>query len=138
MFIRKLIIAATIGIGALVPAVGLAATPTKPACALAVHRVTAVKPYRLIEHSGRGSTERLAGAEIFVQAEPGLTAEWLRLTLEQHLAAMKSIPMADCPLDMNDVRVQVDSAGPGFAVKIIANSARQAKEVLRRAELLLH
>ena len=70
---------------------------------------------------------RLAGAEVFVQAEPGLTAQWLQLTVEQHLGRMKGMHMGDCALDLSGVRVQVDSAGPGFAVKIIANSASQAK-----------
>lgn len=138
MFARKFMIAAVLGMTSLVPTLAFAGTPTKAPCALAGHRVTAVTAYRQIEHSGRGSTERLAGAQVFVQAEPGLTAEWLRLTLERHLSGMQGGSMADCPLDMKGVRIQVDSAGAGFAVKIIANSSGQAKEVLRRAELLLH
>ena len=46
--------------------------------------------------------------------------------------------LGDCALDLSGVRVQVDSAGAGCAVKIIASRPSQAKEVLRRAELLRH
>jgi hypothetical protein len=135
MSIRNLVFALALGATSLVPVVASAETPAKP-CILMEHRVTAVTPYRVVEYHGRGSVQRLAGAQVFVQAEPGLTAEWLRLTVEQHLAKMQTEHMGDCPLDMSGVRIRVDSAGAGFAVKIIAKDPAQAKEVLRRAELL--
>jgi hypothetical protein len=81
--------------------------------------------------------ERLAGARVNVRAEPGLTAQWLQLTIEQHLAQMQGSSMAGCPLDLDNVRVDVDSAGAGFAVNIIAKNPAQAKEVLHRAQLLI-
>jgi hypothetical protein len=99
--------------------------------------VTDVQPLRVTERNGRGSNERLAGAQVFVQAEPGLTAEWLQLTLQRHIVQMGSAPMADCPLDAKDVRVSVQSAGAGFAVNITGKNAAQAKEILRRAKLLV-
>jgi hypothetical protein len=137
MSIRKLIIALTLGATSLVPVIASAAeTPVKEHCILLNHRVTSVKPYQVIEHQGRGSTQRLAGAEVFVQAEQGLTAEWFQLSVERHLAQMQGKHMGDCALDLDGVRVHVDSAGSGFAVKIVAKNPTQAKEVLRRAELL--
>jgi hypothetical protein len=51
---------------------------------------------------------------------------------------MQSTSMKDCALDVNDVKVRVDPAGTGFAVKLIARDASQAEEVLRRARLLDH
>jgi len=141
MSIRKLIIALTLGATSLVPVVASAATPAagtpaKEHCILLQHRVTSVKPYEVVEQHGRGSSTRLAGAQVFVQAEPGLTAQWLQLTTERHLAQMQSMHMSDCALDLDGVRVQVDSAGSGFSVKIVAKNPSQAKEVLHRAELL--
>jgi hypothetical protein len=136
MFNRKLAVILTLGATLLVPVFASAAAPAKDPCVLLTHRVTAVTPYQVVERQGRGSSTRLAGAQVFVQAEPGLTAEWLQLTIERHLAQMQDKQMGDCALDLAGVRVQVDSAGPGFAVKILAKSPSQAKEVLRRAELL--
>lgn len=136
MSIRKLIVALTLSATSSVPVVAAAETPATEHCILLNHRVTSVKPYRIIERQGRGSTQRLAGAEVFVQAEQGLTAQWLQLTVERHLAQMRGIHMGDCALDLDGVRVHVDSAGSGFAVKLIAKNPSQAKEVLRRAELL--
>jgi hypothetical protein len=49
---------------------------------------------------------------------------------------MQSASMADCALEVKGVTVQVDSAGAGFDVKLIARDANQAEEVLRRARLL--
>ena len=56
---------------------------------------------------------------------------------EPHLAAMSSKDMRDCPLDVAKLRVQVESGGAGFWVRLIAPHDAAAREVLRRAELLL-
>ncbi|HEX2671001.1 MAG TPA: hypothetical protein VHM25_09015 [Polyangiaceae bacterium] len=105
-------------------------------CILAQHRVTQVQPLHVSERYGRGTVERLAGARVFVQAEPGLTAEWLQLSLQRHLAGMNGA-MANCALDAKDVQVKVVSAGPGFSVQITGKSAAQGQEILRRAQLLV-
>ena len=112
--------------------------PTGPAgCILKTHRVMAVAPYFEEEHMGSSATvQRLRGASLFVLAEPGLTAEWLLLTLQRHLAEMRTGAMQDCPLEVKDVTVTVESAGPGFVVKIISHDADRANEILRRARLL--
>jgi|SRR6185369_1547683 len=107
-----------------------------PNCILAQHRVTQVQPLHVSERYGRGTVERLAGARVFVQAEPGLTAEWLQLSLQRHLAGMNG-SMANCALDAKDVQVKVVSAGPGFSVQITGKSAAQGQEILRRAQLLV-
>ena len=116
-----------------------AGDPTSAAiCVLKTHRVLSVTPYFEDVHMGSGATtQRLRGASLFVLAEPGLTAEWLRLTLQRHLAEMRTTTMRDCPLEVKDVTVTVESAGPGFAVKLIARDADQADEILRRAQLLI-
>jgi len=105
-------------------------------CILAQRRVLQVQPLHVSERYGRVTMERVAGARVFVQAEPGLTAEWLQLTLQRHMAAMNG-SMANCALDAKDVQVKVVSAGQGFSVQITGKSAAQGQEILRRAQLLV-
>jgi hypothetical protein len=138
MFTKKLATAALVAI-TLLPGFAIAAPSAAPAphagCIMAGHKVLKVQPLNVSERYGRGTVERLAGARVFVQAEPGLTAEWLQLSLQRHIAQMNGT-MANCPLDIKDVKVSVSSAGSGFAVQIVGKDAAQAKEILRRAQLL--
>ncbi|HEY0466730.1 MAG TPA: hypothetical protein VGC79_21130 [Polyangiaceae bacterium] len=104
-------------------------------CALKTYIVTAVAPQFVDVQQGRLTTRRLAGAIVYVQAQPGLTAEWLTLTLQRHFSAMQAgITMKDCPLA--DAHVGVGSAGAGFAIQLTATDPKSAEEVLRRAYLL--
>ena len=140
MFNRKLLGALLIASTSLAPMAALAAPGARPTpstgCILKTHRVTSVTPYREDEHVHNSMVQRLRGASLFVEAEPGLTAEWLQLSLYRHLAEMRSAAMQDCPFDVKDVTVTVESAGAGFLVKIISRDAGKADEVLRRARLL--
>jgi len=109
----------------------------KPACALKGFTVTSVAPQFEDVRQGRVTTQRLAGATVYVLAQPGLTREWLRLSVERHLSSMQSgSPMKDCPFGAKDIRIAVESAGTGFAVHVSAKDAKTAEEVLRRARLL--
>ena len=139
MFNRsKFAAAVTVMLAVGVPTTSLAQAPTasKTApCAFHAHRVTQVTPYRVQPFVGRGTV--LRGASLFVPAERGLTAEWLEQELVEHLAAMGSKSMRDCPLDMAKIRVKVEPGGAGYWVRLIAPDTTSAREVLRRAELLL-
>lgn len=143
MFNRKVLAALVLVGSTFAPLASYAApataTASKPApCILREHRITAVTPYRVEGHQGRVVVHELRGATVSVQAEPGLTAEWLQLTLARHLAEMEGVgAMKDCAFDVNDVQVRVTSSGAGFAVHLIARDAAKAPEVLRRAQLLL-
>lgn len=141
MFNRKLLAAIVLAGTTLAPLASYAApaaTATPAPCILREHRVTAVTPYRVEGHQGRVVTHELRGATVSVQAEPGLTAEWLQLTLGRHLAAMQGAGgMKDCAFELRDVQVRVSSSGAGFSVHLIASDAAKAAEVLRRAQLLL-
>lgn len=108
-------------------------------CILKKYQVSAVRPYKIDKNAGgHFVVSRTLGAEISVQAEPGLTAEWLWRTIDQHVAEMRgSAPMGDCPLDIDRVQVEVVSAGPGFTVRLSSPNAKSAEEILRRAQLLL-
>ena len=141
MFNRKVLAAFVLAGSTLAPIASYAAVaaPAKAApCILREHRITAVTPYRVEGRQGRVVIQELRGATVSVQAEPGLTAEWLQLTLGRHLAEMQGMKgMKDCAFDVNDVQVKVTSSGAGFSVHLIARDASKAQEVLRRAQLLL-
>jgi len=113
MYKPKLISIVTVLVGvaaASVPATSFAGTPPSQDCLLREHRITSVTPYRVEERIGKNSVRRLRGAEVFVQAEPGLTAEWLQLTLARHIAQMRGpAAMPDCAFDVDDVAVRVES-----------------------------
>jgi len=121
----------------LVAGASFAASAESSHCILQSRQVTHVTPYKVQERVGRSTVTKLAGAQVFVQAEPGLTAQWLQLTLARHISEMRGpTSMKDCALDLDDVSVKVDPAGSGFSVKLIAKNSKQAEEVLRRARLL--
>ncbi len=91
---------------------------------------------------GRTRTRRTVGARVVLRAVPGLTAEWLQRVLECHLARNASLghdvpEMSYCPLVPNGARVDVHSAGDGFAVDVRAESEEAIAEVVRRARGLL-
>jgi len=106
-------------------------------CLLQQQRITTVLPYRTGEHLGKAAVQQLRGARVFVQAAPGLTAEWLQLEFRRHLAGMKAADMPDCVFDVDSVRVDVTSGGDGFWVTLRASTQKDGQEVLRRARLLL-
>jgi hypothetical protein len=143
MFTRKILAALVLAGTTLAPIASYAsyAAPAaaRPApCILREHHITAVTPYRVQGHQGRVAVQELRGATVLVQAEPGLTAEWLQLTLGRHLAEMHGqTGMRDCAFDIKNVQVLVSSAGAGFSVNLIARDSSQAEEVLRRARLLV-
>ena len=141
MFNRKVVAAFVLAGSTLAPLASYAApaAAAKPEpCILREHRITAVTPYRVEGRQGRVVVQELRGATVSVQAEPGLTAEWLQLTLGRHLAEMQgSAGMKDCAFDVKDVQVKVTSSGAGFSVNLIARHAVNAPEILRRAQLLL-
>jgi hypothetical protein len=136
MLNRKIAAAFTLVALSLVPGVSFAEGSNGAPCVFRQHHVTSVKPYEVERNYSHVTLKSLRGAELYVQAEPGLTAEWLRLQLGRMIVEMRGAAMKDCPLDGNDVRVQVDSQGAGFSVKLIAADANKAAEVLRRARLL--
>lgn len=114
-----------------------ALVPVAAMCQLQTHHITSVTPYLVEEQLGKMTFTHLRGASIGVQAEPGLTKEWLQLSLTRSLTAMAGTPMKDCPLDAGNVTIVVDSTGSGFVVKLTTRDETQAGEVLRRSRLLL-
>jgi hypothetical protein len=99
------------------------------------YKPTRVLPYeveRFSDYATHTVDKVLAGAHVFIPAEPALTAEWLRSRLDRRTP----LPTAEseCPLDVRGVSLSVQSGGPGFWVTIAANDHESAEEVLRRAQ----
>jgi hypothetical protein len=139
MLFRKLIVSAALAAAAAVPTASYAAPVQKAPCILSEHKVISVVPYTVDEHSGRNIYQRLRGAQVFIQAEPGMSREWLQLNLERHLAALTGpAAMPDCAFDIDNVRLDVTAAGSGYWVRLIAPDTKSGEEVLRRAQLLLN
>ena len=134
MSFRRTAAIVALTLGSIVPATAMAQPQNH--CILSSHHITSVTPYKSEFRSGHFTQTQLRGAIVHVEAEPGLTAEWLRLEIGRHLAAMQKSSMADCAFDMSGVTVGVGSNGAGFDVTVVAKDAKQAEEVLRRARLL--
>jgi hypothetical protein len=145
---NRKVLTAIVLVGIALAPVASSAAPAaaKPAsCILREHHIIAVAPY-VVEsprgpreiHEGRAAVRELRGATVFVQAEPGLTAEWLQLTLSRRVAGMQEAGgMQGCAFGVNDIQVKVTSTGMNFGVYLIARDPRKAQEVLRLARQLV-
>src|SRR5882724_6138459 len=99
MSFSKMVAIATLTLASIVPGAAVA-QPQHTQCVLGNHQITKVSEYKPEVHVGRLSYPQLRGAVVHVQAAPGLTAEWLRLEIGRHQAAMQKGSMADCALDI--------------------------------------
>jgi hypothetical protein len=118
---------------ALVAAPGAEAGSPAREC-FSTYKPTRVLPYeieRAWDYERRTAGKRLAGAHVFIPAEPALTAEWLRSQLDRRVS--RATAASECPLDVRGISVSVQSGGPGFWVTIAGNDHESADEVLRRA-----
>jgi hypothetical protein len=117
------------------PAAGaFAATPSD--CAL--KNVVAARPLRdRVSMGGHLIRDRIAGATLYIPAEPGLTTDWLKRLADSHQAQMASgVPMKDCVFAVARSQIAVSSDNSGFLmVSITSKDDGAAKEILRRAEL---
>jgi hypothetical protein len=104
--------------------------------------IRSVSPYEEQVKAGKATTTKRVGATVVFRAVPGMTAEWLQLVVNCHLAraaaAGHQMPeMEFCPLELKDVTAKVSSAGDGFAVNIKSEDAATADLILKRAEALV-
>ena len=107
----------------------VAASPNgEQACVFDRYAAVSVAPYHQDEDYGLGTYSQLRGAQVFVEAQPGLTAEWLNLSVQRGLAEMQ------CGPNLKDVRVSVMSAGAGFWVTLSASDDGAAKALLSWAK----
>lgn len=139
MSIRRLILASSLAASLLVPfAAGAVSEQAHDSrCALASYKVTRVAPYWTEERVGRGTIRRLAGAELFIGAERGLSREFVEATVRRHLEQMRTSSMPGCPLDVDRIRVSVVTGGTGYWVRIAGKDTTAAKEILAWAQHLV-
>ena len=146
MSARKFVSVLALALSTLAPSLSFAGEATSSAaapaeatpCLLGEYHVTAVSPYLAPDHIGKLTIPRVRGASVYVAAESGLTAEWLKLRIERHIADMRGGAMPGCALDVRDLRVDVDSTGDGFAVRLISSNAADGAKILSRARALVN
>jgi len=87
-----------------------------------------VKPLYSYDDAGYVAVRQFSGAEVFVPAQPALTAEWLDRVLTSQVAA------GECNFGVRKVDVEVLSDGGGFSVRLSGDSEKAAAEILRHAQ----
>ena len=140
MPIRSVLAAIAIALSIAVPLPARAENQQEPhdkSCVLALFKVTQIGSFYVSEHAGQGTYDRLAGARLFLAAQPGLTAEWINANLVMHMQDKKRGSSPDCPLDVAGANASVTSGGTGFWINIQAKDASAAKEILNRSRRLV-
>lgn len=129
----------TIVSGSMIPALLLfagaaqASSSDPSQCVFEKYAASSVAPFKSEENVGYGTYTRLRGAQVFVPAREGLTAEWLTLNVQRALSQRASAPSeSDCVPGI-PVEVSVTSAGSGFWVQLRTNDDAQARALLRWA-----
>jgi hypothetical protein len=95
------------------------------------HRVVSVTP-RWVQESNGKLTRHLTGADVRIEAEPGMTAEYLTVELRREARQGR----LDGVFGVEPSTVEVTSAGDGFVFRITAPDATHAAEIVRRAHQL--
>ena len=103
-------------------------------CALASFQITQVASLYTDEHLNQTIVRRFTGAQVFLPAQPGLTAEWIRASIARHQSNAQT---TECPLDVKGATISVTSGGTGFWVQISTRNTDAAKEILNRAKRLV-
>ena len=105
---------------------------TRASChALMGHCVLSVTP-RWIEEINGKRTRYLAGVDVRIAAEPGVTAEYL--TVEARRAATAGPSAAGSVFGVEGSRIEVRSTGDGFVFHFTAPDTKRAEELVRRAQ----
>jgi len=102
-------------------------------CVFEKYAVSSVMPFSTDENYTYGPFSILRGAQLYVQAREGLTAEWLHLSVERALVDPEA---ASCRPPLRDVHVLVSSAGPGFWVRLGVDNQLDAQKLLSWAQAM--
>jgi hypothetical protein len=76
---------------------------------------------------------RITGAELFVPAEPGMSAQWLQRVID--CRAQAQAPDTKSPLAIDGAIVEVEALQTGYAVRITSRNAQDAQEIDARARV---
>jgi hypothetical protein len=124
---------------ALLPAISNADTPSQSSgaqCTLTQYTIAAVQPYRVDLRISQTPITEVRGAELYIPAQPGLTAEWLQLSLQRDLAKVSNGSGENACSFSSKVRVEAISGGAGFWVRLIAADSKEGAKVLERTRQL--
>src|SRR5262245_11642077 len=110
---------------------GVRAAPTDSCSLGGRYPVRSITSYNTDENEGYTSYRRFRGAEIMVPAQPGLTAEWLQRVVSHQIAT------GACDFGVNNMHVDVISAGDAFSVRLSGTDERAAGVILQHAQLLM-
>lgn len=105
-------------------------------CGLGEYSAFSVSPLRTDENFGLGNYTVLKGAQFYVAAKPGLTAEWLTVIVQRELARLQMDADQACRPNVRNVQVSVAPAGGGFWVFLSAPDARSAARLLSWAKYI--
>lgn len=105
-------------------------------CGIDKYSVFSVSPFSSEENYGLGGYTVLKGAQFYVTAKQGLTAEWVNLVVSHELERLQASADPVCRPNVKNVQVQVTSAGPGFWVFLSANDESSAKRLLSWAKTI--
>jgi hypothetical protein len=114
------------------------ATQGDGAKSLAPGKVVAVSPVKEKVFLARAlQFERTVGADLYVRAEPGMSAEYLERALTCHAQGAEPVHSND-PLHPGTgvVHVKVESANGGFAVRATGSTDEAGRAIWKRAEAL--
>lgn len=76
------------------------------------------------------AARQLRGAEVFVPARPGLTAEWL-----WHELGVRPGDARSCATGVAGAEIRVTSGGPGFVVTIRGGDEDSGRQILRLSRI---
>ena len=99
------------------------------------HRVLSITP-RVVEEINGKRTRHLTGADIRIEAEPGMTAEYLTVAL-RHMREGAGQATTESVFGVEGSAVEVRSTGDGFVFPVTAPDPKRAEEIVRRARLLV-
>jgi len=129
MSLRRSLAVAALALTATIPSIAGAHDVSVPAaCILRNRQVESVKPLKVERPylGGRTGFPKLQGATVNVKAEPGLSAQWLRVDLGQRIQ--------ECGLNPKKVKVEVVPTRDGYAVKFMGTQNGTGKSVLEQTK----
>jgi hypothetical protein len=104
-----------------------------PTCLFDSYPARAVAPYTVETNLGYGTATELRGAQVFVNAKPGLTAEWLNRETQLWLRNQPINPNDECSPPTRNMMVDVAPGGPGFWVRLAARDEKTGRKVMNWA-----
>ena len=129
---RKLTQLAAFAALLLTASTGAASTKDAPSqCVFKEYGALSALPYKVEENFGYGTYPMLRGAQLYVQAREGLTAEWLTLQVQR---ALSSSAEGACKPNVSGVQVSVASFGAGFWIRLSTDNQADAAVLLQWAQ----